>query len=534
MTSCIKETAPTSGALKDDVMSSPTAIEGMLNAIQVEMTAYASVAGNHYEFAYPSMYMITDVMTGDVISTAGEENAGYSQFWAWEYGVSQGATYGSTTYIWYSYYSFIKAANDVIGVLSGIAEEDLTDLQRSYIAYAKLYRAQMYLDLARMYEPFKNEFTEVEDKLLGLTVPIVTEATSELDARNNPRVSRAELFSFIFDDIDYAIAALKGVRTNKTLPGEAVAYGIKARALLWLGGFQNETVNKTEGIHADYVLGDDAYAAAAVAARKAIDLSGCTIMTEQQWLNKTSGFNQANSAWMWYLPQSSENVNNLLNYIAMMSFEVSGSYGEIVLYGVTSKFYDAIPNSDWRKRAFVAPKARYSDYADLTNYDEEMFANVTPYANLKFHPAGGVMNDFKTSNVTDIPMMRVEEMYLIEAEATAHVDYAAGKTLFQEFVSHRDPKGVAVSSADGLIQAIIRCKQLEFWGEGIIFYDKKRLGYGMETGYDGTNACSYAQFATEGMPSWWNFVIPEDETEVNLALQNFNNPDPSYTVPWYK
>ena len=63
------------------------------------------------------------------------------------------------------------------------------------------------------------------------------------------------------------------------------------------------------------------YAQAATYARKALETSGASVMSEAQWLDPKSGFNTPNNSWMWYIPQSSEGINNLLNYVGWLSFE---------------------------------------------------------------------------------------------------------------------------------------------------------------------------------------------------------------------
>ena len=102
------------------------------------------------------------------------------------------------------------------------------------------------------------------------------------ELENNPRVSREEIFKFIFEDLNTAETLLANYSpATKNLPSLAVIYGLKARAYLWLGGF-------TES-YAEVPTGDAAYRLAAEYARKAIDASGCTIMTESQWLDPKTG-----------------------------------------------------------------------------------------------------------------------------------------------------------------------------------------------------------------------------------------------------
>lgn len=378
-------------------------------------------------------------------------------------------------------------------------------------ASPKLIAAQLYLDLARLYDPLDNKYTDVSG-VKGLTVPIVDENTTEDMARNNPRVTREAMFEFILRDLDDAEALLANyTSSSKTNPSLAVIYGIKARAYLWLGGFDSSK-----------------YADAATYARKAIDASKCTIMTETEWLNPKTA-QQSQQFVMWYLPQSTEGIANLVNFAAWRSSEATWGYGgKYVFEGVTSNFYNEISDTDWRKRAFVGPDAKYADYSDITNLTAAQFANLPAYANLKFHPAEGETATYSVGNVTDIPMMRVEEMYLIEAEATAHADASAGLQLLKTFMAKRDPEfsTSAVSSAD-VVEEIIWNKRIELWGEGVVFYDFKRLNYSLKTGYVGTNVPSDCRFSTDGRAPWWNFCIPETETQQNTALESRTTP-----IPW--
>ena len=155
---------------------------------------------------------------------------------------------------------------------------------------------------------------------------------------------------------------------------------------------------------------------------------------------------------------------------------------------------------------------------------------MAPYASFKFHTAGGEKSNFTIANVVDIPMMRVEEMYLIEAEATAHYDEATARTLLTSFMAHRDPNYRIPAATTDLVEEIIFQKRIEFWGEGIIYYDMKRLNMSMHNADTGTNAPSGAIISTDGRAPWWNCVIPLGAVQQNIALTNMNNPDPTGTV----
>ena len=73
--------------------------------------------------------------------------------------------------------------------------------------------------------------------------------------------------------------------------------------------------------------------------------------------------------------------------------------------------------------------------------------------------------------------MRVEEMYFIEAEAAAHLNASEGKTLVEKFMqTYRYPEySCSVSSSDDVVEEIVFQKRVELWGEGLTFFDIKRL-----------------------------------------------------------
>ena len=532
-TSCIKETFPTSGAVKEQIEQSSTALESLIGAIAVNMaypySAFGSSNNYGFDFGYPGLMCATDACTGDVICTAGDEAAGYDWFWYWEYGYMVGPTMPLSSFPWATYCSFIKSCNDVINVVG--SSTGLSASAKSALGAAKAIRACIYLDMARQFEALEcpgitgYDVTAVKE----LTIPIIKETTTEEMARNNPRATREEIFEFIFSDLSEAEVLLEGVAADKTLPSLAVVYGLKARAYLWLGGF--------EASYANVPTGQAAYQKAAEYARLAITASGAPIMTEGVWLNKTTGFNTVNDSWLWYLPQTKEGITNLVNFIAWRSCEATWGYGgKYVFEGVNTKFYARISPSDWRRKAFVgaSPEAWYEENSALTNYTKAQFLEkVSPYANMKFHPAGGNITSYTDGNVTDVPLMRVEEMYLIEAEATAHYDAATGKQLISSFMANRDPKYTVPVGAD-LVDEIIFQKRVELWGEGIVFYDFKRLNMGINSGYTGTNVPADSRVNTQGRAPWWNFCFPESEVLQNSALKDNNNPDPEGLVPLWK
>ena len=107
--------------------------------------------------------------------------------------------------------------------------------------------------------------------------------------------------------------------------------------------------------------------------------------------------------------------------------------------------------------------------------------------------------------------------------STAHYDEGTGKSLLATFMAHRDPAYSYLGK--DIVDEIIFQKRVEFWGEGIMLYDLKRLNYSMVNGNEGTNAPTGARMTTNGRAPWWNLCIPQDAMQQNNGLTGYNNPN---------
>ena len=529
LSSCIEETFPEGGNVTSgQVAESPFAMENIAASIPTILITNYLGAGDHYDFGYPGIFGATDRMVGEVFPVSQNLPGGnqyYDRWQAWLYPDMGGlSATGWTDFFYLNYYQFIYSANEVISIASQSESGGVA------LGIAKAFRAMCYLDMARMYDPLpakapdRPSYESELEAVKGLTVPIVREGTTLEQLENNPRATREEMFNFILSDLTDAESLLADYQpASKNMPSQAVVYGLLARTYLWLGGF--------EETYEGFVTGTEAYKKAAEYARKAINASGCTIMTESQWLDPKTGFNTVNSSWMWAMIQTTDTVlNNLLSWAAHMSLEAVYGYGYGAQPGISVFSYERISDTDFRKKSYVTADRSYAAAQPYMSLTEEEFKTVAPYASYKFHTAGGEKSNFTIANVVDIPMMRVEEMYLIEAEATAHYDEATARTLLTSFMAHRDPNYRIPAATTDLVEEIIFQKRIEFWGEGIIYYDMKRLNMSMHNADTGTNAPSGAIISTDGRAPWWNCVIPLGAVQQNIALTNMNNPDPTGTV----
>ena len=518
-TSCIDETVPANGiATEKQVGKSSTATEAMVMA----MPAYCHTmpwSDRHNNFGYGSFMHIRDLQTGDAVMEF--SGSGYdSWFTSWTQDKYMGQDYFYAQYQWIYHWRFMQAVNNVIAAIN---PEAATTEQLGWLGSAFAYRAMLYLDLARMYEFLPNEKTssvnEDGNDIAGLTVPIVKAGMSEADARNNPRVPHKEMATFIEEDLNEAekyVVNLKDTR-GKILPDLACAYGLKARLYMW----------------------DGQYAKAQEYARKAIDASGIKPMSKEQCLNTTTGFNVTDT-WMWGAQQTETTgtvTTGIVNWTSWVCNETEFGYASAEPYfKVDKRFYDRISDTDFRKLEFKAPAS--SPLASLNAFVKANYKTILPdYASLKFRPGNGNADTYSQGAATAYPLMRVEEMYFIEAEAAAQQNPEQGKTLLETFMkTYRDPSYTyqVGTSKDEVIEEIVFQKRVELWGEGQSFFDIKRLNYSVTRGYKGTNVTDeLARLNTNGRPAWMNWVISLREYESNEALVGMNNPDPSdkYT-PW--
>ncbi|MDE5874972.1 MAG: RagB/SusD family nutrient uptake outer membrane protein, partial [Muribaculaceae bacterium] len=289
----------------------------------------------------------------------------------------------------------------------------------------------------------------------------------------------------------------------------------------------------------------DCFELAASYARKAIN-RGYAPLTESQWFDPTTGFNTPNNAWM--LANIINSDNGLAKSKTWQSF---ASYiSPEPQYGIStpqykgyrlidSRLFDLIGAKDWRKTTWIAPgdegssSAYNAKYARGTNLDFDKWSQYVAYTGFKFHPAQGNINEPSVGNAVSIPMMRVEEMYLIEAEAIGRAQgEGAGRALLEQFMNtYRYSDGSYKSKGagiEGFVNDVFTQKRIEFWGEGIIMWDYKRLEMPVTRGYSGTDwdpVYRYNSNANAVAP-WLNLVIPQREATYNIGI--VNNPDPSH------
>ncbi len=516
LSGCIEELEPQSSVVTEEqVKESPASSEALKMAMPAYLNQYSDT-GWHYSFGYSAQMMIRNMLGGD----AGFNVSTYaSHFARWGINQYQGSDYVFAGYVWSYYYGFLLAVNQMIGTVD---PENASEDQLGALGAAYAFRALIYLDLARMYEFLPNDiFPDGKNSegmtVTGLTVPIVTEATPASEARKNPRAPHEKMSEFILSDLDNAEKYIVNLTDTKgnVLPDLACVYGLKARLYMW----------------------NEDYSNAKTFARKAIDNSKVGPISKEEGLSTTNGMNTA-ADFMWAGQQTSEDrtvTTGIVNWTSWASnqtdFGYTGAATKMFLI-CDAKFYERISNTDWRKLWFQAPEGSPLR-AQIPYMNPTDAAGLVPYASIKFRPAQGNISAYATGAASAYPVMRVEEMYFIEAEATAQSDPAAGLTLVKNFMStYRDPNYASkASTKEAVVNEIVFQKQVELWGEGQRFFDVKRLNLSVTRGYKDTPFYSQFRLNTNGRPAWTNLVISRNEVMNNDALLNLNNPDPSDKYP---
>jgi len=508
-TACMEDTFPSDMYTQEQYDKSPIVKEVAFWAIP---STIVQPTGDDWEFGWGTVMHARDVMTGDMTNPF----LPFDHFRSFSQAIYLGQDYTRAYAIYMAYYKVILAANTSIKeFLSN--EPNLSDSEKGLLGASYAFRGLSYLELAAMCEFLPNEVFPVgrnaqSNVVTNLTVPIVTEAVSQKDSYNNPRATHKQMFDFILSDLNKAEANIDKLNeSTKDVPHLDVVYGLKARLYLW----------------------DGQYDKAAEYARKAIDSHSGSPLTKDEWINPITGFNSPNvGSWMLSASVNKETLGdyNLSNWTGWMASESQFSYAGLggVYACIDRSLYDKIADTDFRKLSFKAPRGH--TLAGKTPYIDEMVGETLPtYTSVKFRSGQGNIRLYSVGAACSYPLMRVEEMYLIEAEAVAHTNPAKGAELLNTFMkTYRDPNyNCTLNNSDEVVQAVVLQKRIELWGEGRTFFDIKRLNMSVTRAYPGSNFPKPVRYNTKGRPAWMNIVLPKFEGVFNTAVMDYNNPDPS-------
>ncbi len=479
---------------KDFLETSPTTAVSDAEAVKTTQNAWAALNGIHRALtaqydAQPQggeagAMSIRDVMGEDLIYTVASGRGDFSTMLRWlgQRNVSD----IQIRFVYRYYYRIISNANVLINGVDGASgpEADRKIIKGQALAY----RAWAHFNLVQLWaERFDAAGT---NSTLG--VPLLLTNTFV----GQPRATVAEVYTQINKDLDDAITLLGGYTRSgsaaKSNISQAVAYGFKARVALTQQNW-------------------DVAAASAVSAR-----AGFSLMTNPEYL---SGFNDiTNQEWMWGSRIITETTPFFYQFHSIMATNYNGSAVKTQPKALNANLWNAMANTDIRKQCWAQVGNATTVQAGIP---WNTGAAGTGYTYVAYH-----MKKFWISNLTaaigDVPMMRMAEMYLIEAEARARKggQDAAARTALYNLMVNRNPSYVlSTNSGQALIDEIMINRRIELWGEGFRFLDLKRTNADLNrTAVPNTNATISVTMNVPAGDKLWVWLFPQDEINNNPAI----------------
>lgn len=444
---------------------------------------------NHDDFGQKGYDIYSDMLSSDMV--LGALNYG------WYSGVArmtatQDYTVNADYQPWRYYYRIIFAANGVIDALGGTDAEQTETDQRHIMGQAKAMRAYAYFYLAHFYS---KGYGDGSERIL----PLYTNT----EVPNQPLSTAEDVYNLIVSDLTQAADYLSDFnRASKDQIDSWVAKGLLAYALAARGTSADlqQVVTLTSDI---------------------INNSGFQIATEDEvvakfdpttraLLNPEAGFNNvANPSWMWGVDLTLANDLDLVSWWGQVDlFTYSYAWaGDPKI--IDNDLYDAIRPDDVRKNQFI----------DI--FGDEQFWPVNKFfAQERTQEMDEDEWGLQRQITSDYVYMRIEEMYLLKAEANAKLDQdgaaiATLKLLLDERIA--DPSYVDALSGQALDDEIYLQTRIELWGEGKSYLAMKRNKATI------TRGPNHLFFAGESFPydaPELTFVIPQAEVLNNPVLND--------------
>ena len=457
----MEDVVPQGGTLlatqvQETYTAAPQRAEAPFSGMFTQLGAPTTVLSSRPDdWGFIMMCFSNDLEAADIIVP----DSGYNWFSVCGEYTSRNADYANPYIRYAAVYNEIAAANDIIKSYPADTE-DADAINK--MAQARAIRAFSYLNLAPYFQ-----FSYAAGGKDLPCVPIVTEATE--DFTNNPRATVAEVYKLIVDDLTYAIEKLEGYqRPDKSKIDQQVAYGLRARAYLNM----------------------EMWAEAAADAAKAAE--GYTPATMEQVSHPFfKDINEANWLWGYDMTETTAATYPMATSSSWIrSFSAMSYSAACQVYSLCNNIlYNKIPASDVRKGWWVDENLESPLLEGLTWTDPATGKSATgnaistfetddklaflPYTSVKFgcNTVGTVIND------EDWPFMRVEEMILIQAEATAKAgNETAGREILDNFVkTYRDPEYSSIATGRNFSDEVWFQRRVELWGEGFSNNDARRL-----------------------------------------------------------
>lgn len=447
-------------------------------------------------------------------------------------------THSAIETYWRVVYTSINAANFAIHGIPNSLDPNFTEAeQMPYIAQAKFMRAFNYLFLTTFFGD----------------VPLNTKPLSSFDEFDQPRTPKAEIFTRIIEDFDYAKEHLPTEWTDaKGAPTKATAAAFLAKAYLY---------NKE-------------YANAETAAREAIQIaesSGYKMLDD--YMSVFDANNEGNEELLFYfafLPDIAEYSTNAT--VQRICRDLPGEFKTIFGAGgwgyalPQRDLYDAFEENDPRREftifspgeifgnfvgsePFTYTHQMYNGSGEIVEY-EVTYSDGDPVDyDYRWSPTGmnvrkltAYIGDLANTgrDGLDVPILRMSELYLFLAEALAEQGKEEALVWVNKVRARASVNMPAKTTADGdLVDLVRHERRVELAMEGIRLFDIMRWGNIADI-FDSPTSVKrhfYSDFLMDeneqtrfdnpllDLPANYLFPIPQREIDRN---DNMNSNNPGY------
>lgn len=482
--------------------------DGMFNFMAKPYTGYpTSTRADDFGFVMAAISL--DLEGADMSS----DNNGYNWFsTCCEYS-NRNPNYANPFIRYKVPYTEIGLANDFIASVP--AETAATPEGKNQIAQARALRCFSYMALAPY---FQFGYATAADK------PCIPLLTDSVDFTDNKRATVKQVYDYVITELTELIPDLGGLpRSTKAYVNENVAYGLRARAYLATGQYAEAA--------ADAAKAAEGFTPASIAE---VSVPAFCNINEHNWIWGINVFDDL---------VKSSGYPTCSSWLGAFSGDGYGPATTCVPF-INVLLYKKIPDTDVRKGWWLDENMHSPNWADLVwsdPADPSIFAKgddianfstsdggkvpFLPYTNVKFGQKSGVGNSL---NNNDFPLMRVEEMILVQAEGLAKSGQEAqARQILENFVrTYRDPAYNSNAEGRSLADEIWYQRRVELWGEGFFMSDAKRLGKPIvrihakntEDQSNGSNLSPAFQFNIAADDPYLNMRFPTTEMNNNRGI----------------
>ena len=483
------ETRPTDAYDESTVLSTTDNLLSVINGMHKNL--YRQYNSTQSESGMGGMYILNEFLGEDLVSA-------YSNGWfmaqhRWQDHRNKNGAWAKHVYEFY--YMLIANANKVLDYADDATGSDAD--RNVAKGQALAYRAFSYLNLIQYYAPRYDASTASTQS----GVPLLITYTAE----PQPRATVADVYQQIDTDLTNAYTLLQNYDrgSDKSQIYAITVQGLQARAALARGIYEDAR---------DY----------AKAARVAFEAAGGRLMTGSELADRTAkttnGFNDiTNVEWIWGSKIISDQTLYFYAYHMYMAYNAGSTNVRTGPKRINSLLYANIASTDARSYLWEPNPTTANFPLPTTAYTRG------DHMNRKF-----TISSPGTTVVADLLHMRLAEMYLIEAEARAHLGDATAATVLNQLIVTRDPgydaTTYAAAAGRTMLDEVLIQRRIELWGEGFRFLDLKRLNLPLDRTGANFDITVAEKMNEPAGTNEWTFHFPQSEENANPFIKDNPNP----------